>query len=203
MKIYDISQEIFGCEVYPGDMSPRKIEDMRMERGDLYNLTSFQMCVHNGTHVDAPFHFYKDGKAVEELALEKMIGFSFVVEHDGLVTAEDAREILRKVESENKEATKRILLKGDAVVTLEAAEVFAEAGIWLIGGESQSVGPEDAPMAVHKVLLGAEVVLLEGIRLQEVPEGVYFLNAAPLSLAGADGAPCRAILCDCLEIIVN
>ena len=194
MKIYDISQEIFGCEVYPGDMSPRKIEDMRMERGDSYNLTSFQMCAHNGTHVDAPFHFYKDGKAVEELALEKMIGFSFVVEHDGLVTAEDAREILRKVESENKEATKRILLKGDAVVTLEAAEVFAEAGIWLIGGESQSVGPEDAPMAVHKVLLGAEVVLLEGIRLQEVPEGVYFLNAAPLSLAGADGAPCRAIL---------
>ena len=203
MKIYDISQEIFGCEVYPGDMSPQKIEEMRMERGDLYNLTSFQMCAHNGTHVDAPFHFYKDGKAVEELALEKMIGFSFVVEHDGLVTAEDAREILRKVESENKEATKRILLKGDAVVTLEAAEVFAEAGIWLIGGESQSVGPEDAPMAVHKVLLGAEVVLLEGIRLQEVPEGVYFLNAAPLSLAGADGAPCRAILCDCLEIIVN
>ncbi|MBQ8040527.1 MAG: cyclase family protein [Lachnospiraceae bacterium] len=194
MKIYDISQEIFGCEVYPGDMSPQKIEEMRMERGDLYNLTSFQMCAHNGTHVDAPFHFYKDGKAVEELALEKMIGFSFVVEHDGLVTAEDAREILRKVESENKEATKRILLKGDAVVTLEAAEVFAEAGIWLIGGESQSVGPEDAPMAVHKVLLGAEVVLLEGIRLQEVPEGVYFLNAAPLSLAGADGAPCRAIL---------
>ena len=82
------------------------------------------------------------------------------------------------------------------MVTLEAAEVFAKAGICLIGGESQSVGPEDAPMAVHKVLLAAEVVLLEGIRLQEVPEGVYFLNAAPISLAGADGAPCRAVLVD-------
>lgn len=196
MKIYDISQEVFSCEVYPGDMPPQKIEDMRMEQGALYNLTSFQMCAHNGTHVDAPFHFYKDGKTVELLALEKMIGMSFVAEHDGIVTADAAREILQKAETAKKEAVKRILIKGDAVVTLEAAEVFAEAGIWLIGGESQSVGPEDAPMAVHKVLLGAEVVLLEGIRLQEVTEGVYFLNAAPLSLAGADGAPCRAVLVD-------
>ena len=196
MKIYDISQEVFNCAVYPGDMAPQKIEDMRMERGDLYNLTSFQMCAHNGTHVDAPFHFIKDGKTVEALALEKMIGFAFVVEHEGLVTAENARAILEKAESANEEASKRILLKGNAVVTLEAAEALAKAGIWLIGGESQSVGPEDAPMAVHKVLLGAEVVLLEGIRLQEVPEGVYFLNAAPLSLAGADGAPCRAVLVD-------
>ena len=199
MKIYDISQEVFGCEVYPGDMSPQKIEEMRMERGDLYNLTSFQMCAHNGTHVDAPFHFIKDGKTVEALVLEKMIGLAFVVEHDGLVTAENARAILEKAESANEEASKRILLKGNAVVTLEAAEALAKAGIWLIGGESQSVGPEDAPMAVHKALLGAEVVLLEGIRLQEAPEGVYFLNAAPLSLAGADGAPCRAILVD-LEV---
>jgi len=194
MKIYDISQEVFGCEVYPGDMPPQKIEDMRMERGDLYNLTSFQMCAHNGTHVDAPFHFYKDGKTVEALALEKMIGLAYVAEHQGLVMATDAKEMLEKARKANPESSKRILIKGDAVVTLEAAEAFAEAGIWLIGGESQSVGPEDAPMAVHKVLLGAEVVLLEGIRLQEVSEGVYFLNAAPISLAGADGAPCRAVL---------
>ena len=97
MKIYDISQEVFSCEVYPGDMVPQKLEDMRMERGDLYNLTSFQMCAHNGTHVDAPFHFFRDGKTVEMLALEKMIGPSFVVEQDGLVTAEDAREIIAEV----------------------------------------------------------------------------------------------------------
>ena len=64
----------------------------------------------------------------------------------------------------------------------------------MLGNESQSVGPEDAPMEVHVILLSAEVVLLEGIRLSEVPEGVYFLNAAPLNLAGSDGSPCRAIL---------
>ena len=194
MKIFDISQEVFECAVYPGDPSPERIIMSRICDGAVYNLTALKMCAHNGTHVDAPFHFIKDGKTVELLALEKMIGLAYVAEHQGFVTAADAKEILEKAENANKESAKRILIKGDAVVTLEAAEVFAEASIWLVGGESQSVGPQNAPMAVHKVLLGAEVVLLEGIRLQEVSEGVYFLNAAPLSLAGADGAPCRAVL---------
>ena len=94
------------------------------------------------------------------------------------------------------EAARRILIGGEATVTLEAAEVFAKAQIELIGNESQSVGPIEAPMAVHKVLLGAGVILLEGIRLSEVPDGVYLLFAAPLLLGGAEGAPCRATLVD-------
>ncbi len=194
MKIYDISQEVFSCEVFPGDIAPEKEENLRIERGDLYNLTSFRMCAHNGTHIDAPFHFHKDGKSVEALALEKVIGFACVVEHQGNVTAKDAKMILKISEKAKPESMKRILLKGAAVVLTEAASVFADAGIDLLGVESQSVGPEEAPVEVHKILLGADVVLLEGIRLNEVVEGVYFLNAAPLSLAGSDGAPCRAIL---------
>jgi len=79
-------------------------------------------------------------------------------------------------------------------VTEEAARVFAAAKIKLLGNESQTVGPESGPMQVHKVLLGKEIVLLEGIVLQDVPQGRYFLSAAPLNLAGADGAPCRAYL---------
>ena len=78
--------------------------------------------------------------------------------------------------------------------SLEAAEVFAASDILLLGNESTSVGPEDAPMAVHLALLRADVALLEGIRLSEVTEGVYFLSAAPLNLSGADGSPCRAVL---------
>ena len=79
-------------------------------------------------------------------------------------------------------------------MSLEGAEVFAEAGILLFGNESQTVGPEDAPMAVHLALLSKGIALLEGIRLAAVPCGAYLLCAAPLSLAGADGAPCRAVL---------
>lgn len=194
MKIYDISQEVFGCQVYPGDPTPKKSVISSMEKGDLYNLTAFSMCAHNGTHIDAPFHFIKDGKTVDSLSLDTFIGMAYVAEYNGIVSADDATEILEKVKKQNSEAAKRILIKGDAEVSAEAAKVFAESNILLLGNESQTVGPENAPMEVHLILLGAGAVLLEGIRLAEVSEGVYFLNAAPLNLSGADGSPCRAIL---------
>ena len=194
MKIYDISQEVFSCAVFPGDPAPQREIMNDMNKGDLYNLTAIHMCAHNGTHVDAPYHFINDGKTIDQVSLEKFVGPCYVAEREGVVTAEDAKEILQKASDTNADASKRILIKGNAEVSLEAAEVFAKEKIFLVGTESQTVGPENAPMAVHKVLLGADVVLLEGIRLAEVPEGVYLLNAAPLNLAGADGAPCRAIL---------
>ncbi len=194
MKIYDISQEIFSSAVYPGDTAPARQEICRISAGDLYNLTDFSMCAHNGTHIDAPFHFLQEGKTVEEIPLEKMVGICFVASFEGMLTGEDAGQILSAARAAKEEAARRILLKGNAIVTEEAAKVFAEAEVFLIGVESQSVGDIHAPMAVHLVLLRREVVLLEGIRLGDVTDGVYFLNAAPISLGGADGAPCRAIL---------
>ena len=194
MKIYDISQEIFGCQVYTGDPTPQKRVLSSMEKGDLYNLTAFSMCAHNGTHIDAPFHFIKGGKTVDSIGLDTFIGMAYVAEHNGIVSADDATEMLEKAKKQNSEAAKRILIKGEAEVSAEAAKVFAESNILLLGNESQTVGPENAPMEVHLILLGAGVVLLEGIRLSEVSEGVYFLNAAPLNLSGSDGSPCRAVL---------
>lgn len=201
MKFYDISQEVFGCRVFPGDPAPKKETLASMEKGDPYNLTAFGMCAHNGTHIDAPRHFIKNGKAVDEIALNAFVGAAFVAEHNGVVTAEDASRILEKARAHSPEAAKRILIKGDAEVSLEAARVFAAAKILLLGNESQTVGPPGAPMAVHLALLSAEVVLLEGICLSEVPEGIRFLNAAPLKLAGADGSPCRAWLADIEDLV--
>ena len=194
--IYDLTQSVFSCEVYPGDPAPQKREVLRMERGDICNLTAFSMCAHNGTHVDAPFHFFKDGKGIDKVALEKFVGPAYVFEHSGDLTAEAAEKVLKKAAEAKAGAEKRLLMKGKATVTEEAARIFAAAGMDLIGNESQTVGPEKAPMAVHLILLEKEIVLLEGIRLAEVPEGVYFLSCAPLKLEDADGAPCRAILCD-------
>ena len=194
--LYDISQPVFGCCVYPGDPAPERKTAESIENGDLCNMTVFSMCAHNGTHVDAPLHFLNDKKGIGEIALGKFAGKAYVVSHEGDVSAEDAKRMLEKAAAAAPGAEKRILIKGNAVVTSEAAEVFARAGIDLLGNESQTVGPEDAPMAVHKILLGAEVILLEGIRLGNVPGGAYFLNCAPLNLGHADGAPCRAILFD-------
>ena len=194
MKIYDISQEVFSCKVFPGDPSPKKKVLGSMEKGDLYNLTEFGMCAHNGTHIDAPFHFIKDGKTVDAIDLASFVGMACVVKHQGTVSGADALRMIEKAKEQNAEAAKRILIKGDAEVSRDAAKVFAESKILLLGNESQTVGPENAPMEVHQILLSEGVILLEGIRLAEVSEGVYFLNAAPLNLSGADGSPCRAIL---------
>ena len=194
MKIYDISQGLFSCIVFPGDPAPKREVLSSMKEGALYNLTALSLCAHSGTHVDAPYHFIQDGKTVEQLPLEKTVGFAYVTHEAGVLLAEDANRILAKAKEAHPDAAKRILIGGKATVSEEAARVFAEAGIDLVGNESQTVGPENAPMQVHLTLLGAEVVLLEGIRLADVPAGVYLLSAAPISLAGSDGAPCRAIL---------
>lgn len=192
MKIHDISQEVFSCAVYPGDPAPEKHTLCSMETGELYNLTAFSMCAHNGTHIDAPRHFIADGKSIDELSLSAFVGLAYVAECAGDISAEDAKEILQRAKSAKNGAEKRILIKGGAVVTEAAAKAFAAAKTLLVGVEGQTVGPEHAPMQVHKILLGAGAVLLEGVRLCAVSEGACFLSAAPLNLGGADGAPTRA-----------
>ena len=194
MKIYDISQEVFSCAVYPGDPKPEKQTLCATAAGDVYNLTAFSMCAHNGTHLDAPAHFIKNGKTIDELDPTTYLGDCYVARHEGDVTAADAAAILQKASTLH--AADRILIAGKATVTEAAALVFAEAGVKLLGNESQTVGPETAPMKVHLILLGADVVLLEGVVLKNIPEGKYFLTAAPLNLSGCEGSPCRAMLMD-------
>ena len=190
--IIDISQEVFSCKVFPGDPSPKMTRTMSIGDGSEYNLTDISMCVHNGTHVDAPFHFINDGKTIDKTELSLYVGDCYVTRREGELTSADVVDIMESARAEN--AAKRILIAGNAVVTAEAARAFAQSGICLIGNESQTVGPEDAPKEVHLILLGAGIVLLEGIVLTDVPEGKYFLSAAPLNLGGCDGAPCRAYL---------
>ena len=192
MKIYDIAQEVFNCAVYPGDPQPIKEVKLRISEGAICNLTAFEMCAHNGTHVDAPFHFIDGEETIDKVPLDKFIGYAYVAEHEGDIMAADAERILKEAQAGL--GADRILVKGNAVMTKEGAEVFAKAGIKLFGNESQTVGPLEAPMEVHLIMLGAKVVLLEGVRLSEVPVGTYLLNAAPINLGGSDGAPCRAVL---------
>ena len=126
---------------------------------------------------------------MDMLSLTKTVGEAYVAEGNGDITAEDAAAMLKKADG-----VSRILIKGNVTVTAEAARVFADAGIDLLGNESQTVGPKNAPMEVHKILLSRDIVLLEGIRLSDVPEGKYLLCAQPVNLGGCDGAPVRAIL---------
>ncbi len=192
MRTIDISQELLSCNVYDGDPTPKITKLADMEKGEIYNLSAVSLCVHNGTHIDAPSHFIKDGATVDKIPLEALVGRCFVAQRNGYITAADAEEIYDIAKEKN--AEKRILIKGDVTVTEAAAKVFAQKKILLLGNEGQTVGPKDSPMAVHLPLLGAGVILLEGIILNDVTEGVYLLNAAPLNIKGGEGSPCRAWL---------
>ena len=181
LKIYDISQPLFECTVFPGDPLPKKEVLMLVSEGAVCNLSAFSMCAHNGTHVDAPYHFYENGKTLKEMPLDTWIGKAYVAAHNGDVSAEDAGKILESARSISNECAERILIKGKAVVTNEAAEIFAEANIKLIGNESQTVGPKNAPRQVHLTLLGRNIgaifLFIRGYRLDVRVVGSRFQNA--------------------------
>ena len=127
--IYDISQEILSCTVYPGDPAPQMTRLKRMEDGELYNLSASSMCAHNGTHIDAPAHFLADGKTVEQLDLSVCIGRCYVCRHTGHLSAEDAETVCTAAEAVG--GGERILMSGGTIVTEDAAEVFLQHGVQL------------------------------------------------------------------------
>ncbi|MBQ3104632.1 MAG: cyclase family protein [Lachnospiraceae bacterium] len=196
MRIYDISQEVFSSKVYPGDPAPKRRQLHQMAAGAEYELSAFAMCTHNGTHVDAPSHFCKGGKTVGELDPEKLIGNAYVALHEGRLTTDDAIAIMSRAREADRKSRHRILLKGQVEVSLRAARALVDAGVCLLGCEGLTLGNEKEDYEIHRVLLQEEVVILEGLRLTDVGEGAYWLNAMPLHLGNAEAAPCRAILLD-------
>ena len=175
--IYDITQEIFSGRVYPGDMAPTYKRVYSFDAGDSSNATEFCMNAHNATHIDAPFHRIRDGKAIDKLSLEACVGECELVDYSDKQAMLDAKST-------------RILLRGCECVTEEEATALVSKGIVFLGVEGQSVGNR----AVHRILLEAEVVVLEGAELSHVPTGRYTLYSPPIKLGQCDGAPCRALL---------
>ncbi len=188
MKIIDITRELFSADVFPGDPIPEAKRMMSISNNAACNLTAVSMCVHNATHIDAPFHFIDSGYGVDAIDLEKCYGNALVVECKG--DSIDSSFIISKVPI----GVKRLLIKGSATFTENGAEESVKRGIVLVGIESQSVAVEHNCRSVHKILLGSETVILEGLDLDAVDEGEYTLCAFPLKMDGLDGSPCRAVL---------
>ena len=190
MKIIDISKDIFKSEVYPGDPVPTAQRIEKMEDGAECNLTAMSLCLHNGTHIDAPRHFIEGGITAESLELSRFIGECHVVE------APEGAIDKSFVESNLPEDCKRLLIKGNgkAYFAQSGAETAAEAGLLLVGTDSNSVGTHGAQVAPHRALLGADIPLLEGLDLSQVSPGKYFLVALPLKFGSVEATPTRAIL---------
>ncbi len=201
MNLHDITQELFSAPVYPGDPKPNKEYFLNIDRGDICNLSILSMGSHTGTHMDAPRHFYAKGDDICQIPLTKCIGECKVIAPPAqvekwMIGADDIKKLLA-------DGIKKLLIKGNIELTEEAAVEMAKSGLELVGVEGQTVGPEDAPAQVHYILLEAKVVILEGLRLGEIPTGNYILSASPLKMEGLDGSPVRAVLIEQADTIVG
>lgn len=200
MRIYDITQTISErLPVYPGD-PPVHIEPvMRLDLGETANVSAVSMCSHSGTHIDVPRHCFEDGLSVDLLPLSQLMGRAVVVELAGVTAI--TSELLKRLPVKGEE---RVLLKTDLslggdtagqgpFLTEDGAEFLLEAGVKLVGIDGLTI-ERDGGMEVHRLLLRHDALIVEGLRLEEVPPGHYELICLPMKLADGDGAPVRAIL---------
>ncbi|MBE6871792.1 MAG: cyclase family protein [Ruminococcaceae bacterium] len=190
MRIIDISRELLSAKVYPGDPVPKHSFVEKMENGKDYNLSALFCCSHAATHCDAPLHFIEDGKTTEELDMKAFFGACTVLTLPRReVTGADIDEIYPR-------GCRRILLRTNNVakLTKSAAQVIADNKPLLVGIDCASIGSGEDNTAIHRILLGEGIAVLEGLDLYDAPDGRYFLCAAPIKIEGSEAAPVRAVL---------
>jgi arylformamidase len=205
MKLIDVSVPLdTNLPTYP-DNTPFSIEPLkRIAQGDHANLSSLHMSAHVGTHVDAPRHFFDSAPGTEALPLDMLLGRTRVIALDtrkGITAAdlspfdlsEDVR-VLIKTSNSRLWATSEFHT-GYVGVTESGARYLVEHGVKVVGVDYLSVEEFRSPGApAHHVLLGAGVIVIEGLNLLDVDPGVYDMYCLPLRIVGCDGAPARVVL---------
>lgn len=207
-KIYDISLPISeSLPVWPGDPLPVIERFSKMEEGEAANVSRMELCVHFGTHVDAPCHFVEDGRTVDKLPLDALLGLAQVCEIPqdcNLITAnvlkdagiaEGVRRVLFKTRNSQHWVNGDTAFDQNFVALSEnGAQYLVETGMLLVGIDYLSIAPFSEPVPTHKVLLEKGVIVVESIDLSAVPAGLYELVCLPLRIRGAEGAPARVLL---------
>jgi len=204
MRIHDISVPLAPTlTVYPGDPSVRIDPWSQISEGEAANVSRVIISTHSGTHIDAPRHFSDDGLSVDKIPLSLLMGPALVVslpevkvigkkELERLPVRGVTRVLLK---TDNSLLWKRSTFSADfAALSVDGAQYLVEAGVKLVGIDYLSMERHEGDGSVHRTLLEAGVLILEGLDLSEVGPGGYELICLPLRIAGGDGAPARAIL---------
>ncbi|HMD87789.1 MAG TPA: cyclase family protein [Anaerolineaceae bacterium] len=207
-KIYDISLTITpGMTVWPGDPSVKLERINKIEDGANANVSHIEMSVHTGTHLDSPYHFLPNGKSVETLPLDVLIGAVQVIElpdscnviNSGVLKTAGMQTHVERVlfKTRNSHYWEKGLteFQTDFVgINEDGAQFLVDRGIQLVGIDYLSISPYKHSRPTHEILLKSNVVILEGVNLSGVPAGDYDLICMPLKLGGSDGAPARVVL---------
>jgi arylformamidase len=207
MQTYDISLPISpDLPTWPGDPAIVLERVDKIEEGANNNVSRLDMSVHAGTHIDAPFHFLPEGKTIEKINLDRLIGRVYVLNLPDvdLITAEvldqaqlppRTRRVLFKTRNSEYWARGEDNFQTDFVaLSPDAAIYLVQRGVKLVGVDYLSVAPYKKSRPTHEILLKAGVVIVEGLDLSAVSQGRYTLFCLPLKLVGSDGAPARVIL---------
>jgi arylformamidase len=207
MRTYDITLTITpNMIVWPGDPKVSIQRTSNMDSGDNANVSQISMSCHTGTHVDAPHHFLNDGKTVEDLSLDLLVGRAYVLylPEVNQITASvlryaeippRTRRLLFKTKNSELWKNGQHEFKSDFVaLSVDAAEWLVDRNVRLVGIDYLSIAPYNLGTPVHTILLDAGVVVIEGLDLSNVTPGRYTLHCLPLKLGGADGAPTRCVL---------
>jgi len=202
MKIYDISSPIFeGMPVYKN--KPEKQPKIKSVTNAHVTESRLELDVHSGTHIDAPLHMVNDGDTFETIPLEDLVGpvkvLDFMHIEDGIT-----REDLEKFKLQERDfvlfKTRNSLdedFNPEFIYLKESGATYlAELKIRGVGIDALGVERSQPNHPTHKALFGANIIVIEGLRLSEVVAGSYFMVAAPLKLIGTDAAPARVILLD-------
>ena len=205
MKLIDVSVPLdANLPTYPGN-TPYSLEAVkRMARGDSSNVSTLHLSAHSGTHVDAPCHFFDGAPGAEALPLEMLVGRARVIEitsrkgigADELAGAHLSEDVRVLIKTSNSRLWGSAEFHTDYTgVTESGAKYLLEHGIKVVGVDYLSVEEFRKPGApAHHVLLGAGIIVIEGLNLRDVDPGVYEMFCLPLALVGSDGAPARVVL---------
>lgn len=208
MKLYDVSVPVYeGMPAWPNDPGISLKLASSFAKGGHSNVTHMEMGAHTGTHMDAPFHFEPKGYGIDQIPLEVLIGPCRVFDlvdipgHIDRATLEkcDLRGVTRvlfKTKNSRHWANGvREFDKGFVAIVADGAEYLVALGARFVGVDYLSVEPYGSKdHLVHHTLLRANVAIVEGLNLTDVPAGDYELIALPMKLKGADGAPARVVL---------
>jgi len=197
-----------GMLHWPQDPVPPSVESNAMTVEEVGTITMSQMTInsHHGTHVDAPRHFFPDGKTIDEMPLDAIMGPARVIE------IKDTESIKpQELELHNIQPGERILFKTvnssyyqkekfveDFVhISTEGAHYLKDKRVSVVGIDYLAVGSfrdRDNLVEVHKVLVGNGIWVLEAIDLSGVKAGRYEIICLPIKIEHGDGAQARAIL---------
>lgn len=204
MELIDISPEISNSTaVFPGDVKFSRDVSMAFSHGNHLELSSITSTLHLGAHADAPIHYHKDGKGIDSVNLKHYVGNCQVIS----ATNSQGKRLTLSDFSNLKISAKRILIKTKSYpnpnrwnsdftsLSKELVHHFHKNGVITIGIDTPSVDPEgDKLLESHKALFQCQMANLEGLVLDKVEDGNYFLVAPPLKLKDAEASPVRALL---------